>query len=232
MTDRSDRHDPDAARIREAYVTGEAHSDRTPDCPSDEEFWDLCGGTLHPDRRDALLDHAIDCARCTEAMAIARDVRAEMPSSDAPARATDVEPVPATRRHRPGWWVGLAAAVVLVLFVPTLVDRDGSRDADALRDSGGDAAVLRSLVEGPLSRDAFTLSWSGAPEGSIYAVEIATDDLRSIDRAENLREAAYRVPLERFADVEPGASLLWRVEADLPDGSRVELAAMRVALAD
>ncbi|ANM29840.1 hypothetical protein ABI59_10005 [Acidobacteria bacterium Mor1] len=94
----------------------------------------------------------------------------------------------------------------------------------------GPAPVLRETVveirsslgdDTPLPRGAFVLRWEGTPEGSIYAVEVGTPDLRSLDRAAGLVDAEYRVPVERLESVEAGGSVAWRVEATLPDGRQI-----------
>lgn len=212
--------------LRQAFLRGESRVGSAPGCPPYEDFWAACRGELAKSDLEALLDHALLCGPCTEALALAREIAsgAEAPHS-------------AGRRLAPGRWTVLAAAAALLILLvaPIAWERLGPhRHGETLRESAEPPPALRSMLsERPtLSRSEFELRWTGAPAGAVYTLEVATHELRVIERVENLRQPTHRVPSERLVGLEPGSTLLWRVEAVLPDGRRLQLPAARVVLGD
>jgi hypothetical protein len=133
---------------------------------------------------------------------------------------------PAKHRRRLGLGL-LAAAAVIVVAVLTVPTRP---PADSLRAPGG--VTLESQLPGgkPLARDRCVLRWSGGPPGTLYAVEVAREDLTVLLRAEAVEESEYRIPGNVLASLPPGATLFWRVEAVLPDAKRIESPVFRATL--
>jgi hypothetical protein len=86
----------------------------------------------------------------------------------------------------------------------------------------GATARVESLVpEGrPLPRADVVLRWTGPP-GATYDVRITSEDLRQVHTATELEQSEYRPPAEFFASLPAAATLLWQVEAHLPDRRRV-----------
>jgi hypothetical protein len=81
---------------------------------------------------------------------------------------------------------------------------------------------ITSLVpEGTvLPRARCLLRWSG-PAGARYDLLVATSDMRPLVRVPRLEASEYLVAAGALAALPAGTRLLWQVEADLPDGSRL-----------
>jgi len=223
---KSDR-EPDDRELREALLSGDAPPAQQGACPADDRLWAACHGELSETEVAGLLDHALRCGRCAEALALAREVAAGM--------APEAAVVGPGRADAPWRWIGLIAAAALLISVPIVWSLRGAPDPDALRDSRGAGGVaLRSRIgdDARLSRDAFVLRWSGGPEDALYTVELVDASLAVVDRVERISGSEYRVPPERLSEQAPGSSLRWRVEAAAEDGSRAESPAFRITLAD
>jgi hypothetical protein len=179
------------------------------DCPEPERLWNAARGALPPAETRALVDHTASCAACAEGWRLA--------ASLAPAA---VRPARTRFGARRAALLGAAAATVLALvLVPSLMRDDLPPGAD-LR---GQAASLRSLISEtePLSREACILEWSAGPEGSRYAIEVASERLALLSQADGLETNRYQVPQEALAALPAGARLVWRVQAHLPDGATI-----------
>ena len=95
------------------------------------------------------------------------------------------------------------------------------QQVNEFRDQAG--YVVRSLVpsETLLSRDAFRLRWTPAPQGSRYQVRVTTEDLRVLATAEDLTVPELLVERERLTGLSAGARVLWQVDVSGPGGERV-----------
>jgi hypothetical protein len=212
-------------RLRDQFLAASGGAQEGVVCPPPDDIFAACRGELPADRIETLLDHALDCAHCTEALALAREVVSEMD-----------EPVAATAGRSWTWTrIGLVAALLLVAFVgfTRLLETGDPESVDDFRAGGLEFEVTTPLVAGAeLPRDAFVLRWDGATAGSYYTIEVVTADLRPVDRAEDLRDAEYRVADEKLALFEAGTEMLWRIDVATPDGERYESPAFRVVLRD
>ena len=139
------------------------------------------------------------------------------------ARALGAAPVTSTARF-PRWkiiGIGTALAAALLLGVRATLPTDPiGPGSSEFRD--GEVSELASATDpGALPRDAFTLRWTGAPEGSRYSVRISTPDLTVLDEVAGLSDAAYTVPADKLGEIAAGDAVIWQVEARLPDGREV-----------
>ena len=75
-----------------------------------------------------------------------------------------------------------------------------------------------------------TLTWSAGPQGTLYTVEVARADLTVIARADEIATAHFQVPDSALSGLPPGATVLWRVEAVLPDATRVSSPVFRARI--
>jgi hypothetical protein len=62
------------------------------------------------------------------------------------------------------------------------------------------------------------LRWSGAPEGSRYAVVVSTRDLTVLYRQSGLAQTEVVLPPDALSGIPAGGEFLWRVEASSPGG--------------
>ncbi|MFP2933952.1 hypothetical protein ACLESO_54285, partial [Pyxidicoccus sp. 3LG] len=80
-------------------------------------------------------------------------------------------------------------------------------------------AVVSQVPESaPLPRERCILRWSGGPEGTRWSLQLSSEDLSLVHRADSLTRGEYQVPAEVLAKLPAGTKLLWQVEARLPDG--------------
>jgi hypothetical protein len=207
--------DPGLERLRAAFAASAEDAAPGASCPEPELLLSARRFELPPEAVRSLVAHTAACGACAEAWRLAGEVIPLLPQ---PAV------VPGPSRSRP-WWGGwasaLAAAAVLVVALGALL---GERRGPAPGYRRGAAPVLRSLVpeDRPLPRQACVLRWSPGPAGSRYSVDVARDDLTPIAAARGLDATEYRVPPESLSGLPKGATLLWRVEAALAGGGRLE----------
>ena len=208
--------------LREAF--GTAIRGDGPDAATTEAIWRAVSGACSPAELQALLEQVRACPELAEAWRMARAIHAEVVPSQAPAPAS-TPTVGHVVRGPATWWrqpavVG-AGAVMLMAAVALLVVQPGpvqNRGPGPMRADTIDLAT--TLDETPLQRDAAVLRWTAAPEGTVYGVTITTDALEPVARVGGLHAPEWQIPPESLAAVPAGTVLLWRVEAQLPDGTR------------
>ena len=208
-------------RLRQAFAA-DCGAPRPAECPPPERIWRAARGELGTREVREVVEHVAACGECAEAWRLARALGEEVAEEGA-------EPAPAAggRTILLPWPWAAAAAVVLALFAAGLwwSGRPGEarRPAPApVYRQGAEIAIRSEVPPGKaLPRDHAELAWSGAPDGSTYDLSVSTEDLRTLDQAEDLEEARYTVPEKAFEGLSAGAKVLWRVEAHLPDGRTV-----------
>ena len=216
----SDRDDS----VRKAFeaLAGQA-GDSGPACPTDDRIWAAARGELSTGETRALLDHTAGCAACLEAWRLAREVASAAPEA---ARARRASP------SRAGWWVAAAAAIVAAVALGVFLPGWRSTAPEpAMR--AGEAVAIRPMVppDAELPRNGITLRWSAAHEGARYHVRVTSETLDPLYEARELSDPEARVPPERLDGVAEGERLLWRVEAILPDGTRLDSPTFSVVVA-
>ena len=169
--------------------------------------------------RRALADHATSCAECAAAWRLAREY----------AREGELA---ARRPSASSWrWIAAAAAVLVFALALPLVWRQLPPGGEpALRSVGQGTIESRTPADVPLPAGAFELRWSPGPEGTRYDLRLMDTRLEKIAGARALQATAYTVPAEALAGIEPGTTLLWQVDATLPDGRRVSSETFTVRL--
>lgn len=208
------REEGELARLRRAFAA-ESHAPEPAACPQPEKIWEAVRGELPPAQARTVVEHMAACPSCAEDWRLAVALQKPATASNVISAA---ERFSVGRRLR-NW--GLAAAAVLALAVVgvQLVPR-----GDVPPTYRGNEVTIQSLVdEGQaLPRQQFLLRWS-APEtpGATYDVEVSTEDLRVVATGDDLREPRFLVPAHALAGLPPGARLMWKVDAELPQGGRV-----------
>jgi hypothetical protein len=232
---------PDAAaveRLRAAFRSGDApEQDGEPVDP--DRIWRAVTGESSPEeRREVIARVAADPAWATAwRLAHALSQAAAAAPQEAPASVTSPADLRARRdtegsrsrgrRFHFAWsrpvWGAVATAALVLIVVGVSVQQAGvpgqeGGDTPTLR--GGDtlAVVSRLPEDAPLPRADCVLRWSEAPEGTRWSLQLSSEDLSLVHRADSLTKSEYRVPAEVLAAVPPGTKLLWQVEARLPDG--------------
>jgi anti-sigma factor ChrR (cupin superfamily) len=209
------REEGELARMRRAFASLSQPAPEPAACPAPEKIWEAVRGELQPAQTREIVTHMAACPACAEDWRLAVAMQR-------PETASKV--IHASERFTFGQrlrnW-GLAAAAVLALAV---VGVQWSQNATQQPGYRGNEATIQSLVEegNALPRQQFLLRWS-APEtpGATYDVEVSTEDLRVVASGDDLREPRFLVPAHALAGLPPGARLLWKVDAELPEGGRL-----------
>lgn len=159
-----------------------------------------------------LADHAATCEVCAAAWRVADVYCAE----------AGIPRVVALRRTAGSrQFLALAAALAIAaLIVPTAVRELGLSQPAPLRD-GADTPLTSIGADGAtLAADDAELRWTPAGPGARYTVRVSDGALNILAVVRGLHEPHYRIPAAAFAGTAPGSTILWQVEATLPDRTR------------
>lgn len=220
---------------REDRLAGEVTS-RIDGCPEADELQRFADGELSGEVRRRVESHLDSCSACTEATAWLRgggaaedgDLAAELPAEVDARNERLVGAItgnaPLRRRTSIRRWSGLAAAAVLATVavgVWQLRDSPTPRREPVYR--AADNGTVRSQVprDRPLPRSDFVLRWSIDGGVSHYDLLVSTDALDPIAEVKGLTEPEHRLDPRLLDGLEPGAKLIWQVEAVRPGGVRV-----------
>lgn len=205
----------DDARLREAFGHAGEDTGGSADCPDDETLWRVARGETDGATTGRVLDHVTGCPACTESWRMARAI-----ADEAGVEKSNVVPL---RRVSPVWMVAAVAAGILMtlLVLPSILERDDGVPADEFRVPGGVVLESRLDESTALPRDRAMLSWEGAPEGTVYSVEVVDADLAVLTRSGEQERTEFLIPAEILSSIPPGGKIYWRVEALLPDSTRV-----------
>jgi hypothetical protein len=189
-------------------------------CPEPERIWAAASGELSLEEVGAVVDHSAQCADCSEALRLARDLTlAAGPSASHRKRWSP----------QPKWLIGLALAAGLAGLVVVSAKQD--RLPGPLAERGVEELSIRSaLPEARQSRAALVLRWVPYPHARRYNITLATTDLRVLLERAGVESTELAIPPAILATLSPGARLFWRVEATLDDGRSVESPAFPLEL--
>jgi hypothetical protein len=204
--------------VRRSFATPGPAPD--PDaCPATDRIWAASHGELDAGATGEVVDHLHACPSC------AAEWRAAAPAVEESTAATSS---PAGRRSPPVAWLALAATLIVAVGLVFLLRPGATFEAPAFR--ADQEPGIRSLIpEGAaLPRDRFLLRWEPVEDDALYAVQVDRQDLTPVHDARDLGVSELLVPEEALQDVPAGATLVWRVEAHLVDGTRVRSGAFLV----
>lgn len=208
-------------RLRRAFAAVSQPAPAPEACPAPEKIWEAVCGELPPGEVEAIVEHTAVCASCAEDWRLAGALQTAEPAvSTAPAPAGVVRYGP-WQRVRTYVLAAAAALAVAVVGIQVYQAQQPDQGAAGYREGQQDAIQSRIADGAFLPRDRFLLRWSApaaAGAGATYDVEVSTEDLRIVSSAEDLRTPELQVPASALAGLPTGSRLLWKVEADLPDG--------------
>jgi len=209
--------DQELTSLRQAFA---APLDQTGPAPhlEPETIWDGVHGKLPADAMRESVQHVATCAPCAEEWRLARTLKTLGEEQEQQTATPLPAPLRFTPRQRQWRNWGLAAAAALALSV---IGVQWFQTPPEYR--GDQAGVHSQVTDGKaLPRERFLLKWSvPAPAGATYGVQVSTEDLRVVASAEGLKTPEYQVPASALAGLPPGAKLFWKIDADLPSGSRL-----------
>ncbi len=189
------------------------------DVPDDvrERIWLAVSGALSAEERREVIELTATHPSHALAWRVAHEMwRAAEAGEHAPSAT-------ATHRRAMTWaprWLAAAAVVVLgtTLGVWSLLNRPTS---DQLRTSTGYRVESLMPTGTALPRDDLRLRWTPGPAGSRYRVSVTTQELEVLATAEELETNEWVVPAGALVRLGAGATVLWQVDATLPDGERI-----------
>ena len=205
------------AQLRAAYALLSENAVPGPDCPAPDSIWEALRGGISARSTAVIVEHTSHCHACAEAWRLGRELMGEQRVGATPGARAMWSRAPSL-----GVWASLAAAALVLFAVGIgIFWQSSSQPPDVMR--AGTEADIQSLVPEtvPLPRAACVLKWSVPAEGARYTIRVGTQDLSPIASARGLAQPAYQVPLRRLEGLPPGATIVWRVEAELPDGRRI-----------
>jgi len=217
--------DADNERLRHAFAGTAEPTDPQRSCSGDEEIWLAARGELSPERAQEVLDHSLECAACAESWRVAGELGSQAP--DPPMIAGQ-----AARSSTPWVWFALPVAAALVTAFVWLgtSDRRGGTSIGEFREPGSGTIDSRLDETVPLPRGDCVLRWTEGPDGTLYSVAVSTENLTVIARAEELNETSFTVPPAALETLPSGTTILWRVEALLPDATGITSQVFRAKL--
>jgi hypothetical protein len=182
-----------------------------------ERIWLAVSGLLPAEERRALVDQVAARPAYAEAWRVAHEMWQAAPGHTVPpAHMPVTQPA---RRWTPQWLT--AAAVLLIGTTIGLVSLREQPRVDEFRSSPGYVVQSRVAEAGTMPREAFRLQWAPGPRGSRYRIRVTTEDLTVVTTAADLEVPEFLVAAPLLAQLPPGATVLWQVDAYLPDGERV-----------
>jgi hypothetical protein len=199
--------------LREAFAALDEKL-RAEVCPEPGLIWDAVHARGAPARVRQVIEHTAACPSC------AADWRVAMESE----LRGSVERIGRSHSSFPTGWTRFAAAAAIILAAFVFgVSRVGDPTPGIPVYRTADEFVLRSLLPAgePLSRDQALLRWSEIGEGALFDVEVGTLELAPLASARDLEETEFSIPAEALDSVADGESIVWQVEAILPDGRHV-----------
>lgn len=205
----------DIAWMREGFAA-KADPPDPASCPAPDQIWSAVRGELPPAELREVLDHVAACPACAEDWRLARAFDEESAKSPASGTAASVFPLRPSPFARFKPYLAAAAAVALVVVgVQTL-----KPTAPQVR-GGNESAIQSLLPEGePLPADR-TLRWQAAPGAIAYNVTVSTENLETLDSAQDLETPEHQIPAAALQGLRSRTKLLWMVEAKGREGQTI-----------
>ena len=207
-------------RLRRGFAARGETKRGTDQCPEPARIWDAAHGSLAAEETHLVVEHFVVCPACAADWRAA--IRPVSPGDVRDSRSTNAAVALQARRPAMLWtrFAAAAAAVLAVALLGILRVADPIPAGPVYRTAD---AVIRSLVpeDAALPRERAVLRWTPVGEDAVYSIEVGKVDLTTLASARELDRTEFTIPPEALEQVEPGESIAWQVEAQLPDGRRV-----------
>lgn len=192
-------------RLRSSFAALDENL-RTEGCPDPATIWDAVHARLNPSRIRQVIEHTALCPSC------ASDWRVAMRSPTAEAAGSSR-----------GWPRFAAVAAILLAAIVFGVSRFGDPAPGIPVYRTSTDSTIRSLLppDESISRGKALLRWNAIGEGALYDVEVGTLDLTPLATAREIEETEFLIPAPALDSLADGESIVWRIEATLPDGRHV-----------
>lgn len=216
----------DPTRLRSAFVSTVGPA--PPGCPSPEQIFDAALGDKPREDVDRITVHLNACRRCAEVWRRAQVLRPDpdtaeviplLPSPEPRPEVIDQPDVP--RRPRARRSLGLLFAVLATVPALLTLSLLPTTMEPPLLGEVGPQLVTDRAERIVASGAAVELAWSGAPQGSLYTVEVRGPGTAPLVRRDGLREPRWTLPAGLTDEMPIGTELRWRVEARTPTGDRI-----------
>jgi hypothetical protein len=185
------------------------------DCPDNDTLWASAAEELDPVADDQVILHLAQCAQCSSAWSLAREMVLPETMTVASVRET-----PGHQWLRSPWRRSILAmaATVLVgvgLGAALLLNREAAAPP-VYREQRNEEGIITSVAPVELPRMACRLQWSAGPEGTLYDLIVTDGDLNVLLSVKGLSEAEYLLPEENLSPAT--REIFWRITAHVPGG--------------
>jgi hypothetical protein len=205
-------NEPFADTLRDCFAARDETRTADEPCPDPERIWDAANGGLAPDETQRVVDHFAVCPSCAADWRIAASART--------AAEPKVVAFPPRRRVAP--WAGLAAAAALVVLAVTVIYRQIAPVPTEPVYRATETTIKTLVAEDQvLPREGAVLRWTSAGDDARYSVEVGKTDLTPLASGHDLNVAEFAVPPGALEGLAAGETVVWQVEALLPDGRRI-----------
>jgi hypothetical protein len=169
----------------------------------------------------AIVGHSAGCRACAEDWRLARGIE-HVTAGESAGLEDAARVVKHGVFHRSRAALAIAASVLLAVAGAVYVAQRANDPGDSGYRTPPTESIRSLLPEADVQpRDRCQLRWSAAPGGSRYDVIVTTERLDPVLESRDLETAELVVPSSELGLAPGGGDLLWRVEATLPDGSRM-----------
>jgi len=217
----------DASRVYGDQLRGEGLARRGP-CPTLERLVRCVMGEMPRKERYEIVGHAADCAVCAAALKHVLSLSRETGRAAAEVAAYVGESKAEQSRDRAGFGrrplmkpaiavlPALFVIVVLIVFIPRLLNRSGTRGGTEAR------IVLISPVKAESPKEKLAFRWQRLAGVDAYTVEVFDKSFRLLWRSGRVAGTEARLPAETGARIKPGERYYWMVTAITDGGAEIK----------
>ena len=222
MTLRDNDTFPSEEDLRESLAVLSETARPRQDCPPAADIWRARSGNASVVEMRSIVLHTSGCPACMEAWRLAREV-GSVQSESSRTTTTAVSWAPSR-----GMLLGVAAAASFMVVAGAMLLVLPRPEESAFRESAEQAIGTLVPDGATLPRAEFRLRWTSPESRARFHLRVMTDRLQQIASAPDLTAPEYLVLASAFKGIEPGTTILWRVDAYLPDGHVVGSQTFRV----